>query len=80
MTSAVPAPSRVALVAELERVLALEDDEAVHVLAVQMPPRPALGPRAHVGEDEVREVGEHLDGGLGDVDQERAGARDMAGA
>ena len=64
----------VALVAELERVLALEHDEAVHVLPVEMPPRPALVLRAHVGEDEVGEVGEHLDGGLGDVDEERAGA------
>ena len=65
----------VALVAQLERIVALEHDEAIDMLSVQMPPRPALRARAHVGEDEVREVGEHVDGRLGYVHKGLAGAR-----
>ena len=64
-----------ALVAELERVLALEHDEAVGVLAVEVPARAAHVARAHVGEDEARGVHEHADRRLGHIDQGLAGAR-----
>ena len=39
-----PGAARGALLAELERVLALEHDEAVGVLPVEVPARPALVP------------------------------------
>ena len=65
------------LVAELERVLALEHDEAVGVLAVEVPARAALGARAHVGEDELGAVDEHVDRRLGNVHEGLASARHL---
>jgi hypothetical protein len=64
-----------ALVAELERVLALEHDEAVRVLAVEVAPRAALGARAHVGDDELGSVDEDADGRVLGVYKRLAGAR-----
>ena len=75
ITSAVPRAARRALVAELERVLALEHDEAVGVLAVEVPARAALGARAHVGEDEVGRSTRTRTVASADVHERLAGAR-----
>ena len=61
-------------VAGVDLQVAVEQDEAVGVPAVDVQRRPALGAEARVGHHELWAVGQDEDGGLGDVDERLAGA------
>ena len=62
------------VVAGVDLQVAVEEDEAVGVAAVDVERRAALGAQAGVGHDELGAVDEDEDGGVGDVDERLAGA------
>ena len=63
------------MIAGLDLQVAVEEDEAVGVAAVDVERWAALGAEARLGHDELGAVDQDEDGGVGDVDEGLAGAR-----